>query len=249
MSNKKIGNEREFKGVWIPKDLWLNPDLKPMDKFFLLEIDSFAKNGSCFASNKHFADLFHISASRASQIIISLTDRGFLNSRLIYKDKKCVKRVLSLLKGGIKKTKGGYQENCEGTNTNITNTNITNKTNTQNPRFGELKTQLLETPIENWKELLNVKTNELFNSLGGFSNSTWEQVICGGFDNKKKYSEIIKTKESLEQLSLQEGSEVSLTARDFNRVHLLLFKHNVTLKEMLDEEWYLDFGYSYSQAI
>ena len=248
MSNKKIGNEREFKGVWIPKDIWLSPDLKPMEKFFIIEIDSLSKNGSCFASNKHFAELFHLSVGRSSQIISGLVDRGFLTIKLKYNNSVCTGRVLNLCVGGIKKMRRGYLINEQYNNTK-TNSTKTNKTNTQNPRFGELKTQLLETPIENWKELLNVKTNELFNSLGGFTNSTWEQVICGGFDNKKKYSEIIKTKESLEQLSLQDGSEVSLTARDFNRVHLLLFKHNVTLKEMLDEEWYLDFGYSYSQAI
>jgi len=31
---------RDFKGVWIPKEVWINKDLTWMEKLFLVEIDS-----------------------------------------------------------------------------------------------------------------------------------------------------------------------------------------------------------------
>ena len=33
-------NNRDFKGVWIPKEIWLNPDLTLVEKCLLVEIDS-----------------------------------------------------------------------------------------------------------------------------------------------------------------------------------------------------------------
>ena len=32
--------KRDFKGVWIPKEIWLSTDLKVMEKLILVEIDS-----------------------------------------------------------------------------------------------------------------------------------------------------------------------------------------------------------------
>jgi ribonucleotide reductase beta subunit family protein with ferritin-like domain len=29
--------ERDFKGIWIPREVWLNKDLKAMEKLFLLK--------------------------------------------------------------------------------------------------------------------------------------------------------------------------------------------------------------------
>ena len=46
-------NERDFKGVWIPKEVWLDTRLSMIEKGILVEIDSldFSESG-CFASNE-----------------------------------------------------------------------------------------------------------------------------------------------------------------------------------------------------
>ena len=48
---------REFRGIWIPKDIWLNKDLSTNEKVLLAEIDSLGgSSNGCFASNQYFAD-------------------------------------------------------------------------------------------------------------------------------------------------------------------------------------------------
>ena len=47
--------ERDFKGVWIPKHIWLTDDLGWTEKMLLVEIDSLDREHGCFASNEHIA--------------------------------------------------------------------------------------------------------------------------------------------------------------------------------------------------
>lgn len=86
---------RDFKGVWIPADLWLDSSIKPIHKFFILEIDSFSKKGKCFASNAHFADLFHLSKRQVSRIINDMATLKLINVKLKYHDKQVIERVLT----------------------------------------------------------------------------------------------------------------------------------------------------------
>lgn len=119
---------RDFKGVWIPKDIWEEKNLTWMEKLFLVEIDSLDNDRGCYASNKYFAEFFNLSNSRCSQIISSLEKKGLININLIYKkDSKVIQerqiKVFNKLKGGIKYSKGGYLENYQDNNTYINNTN------------------------------------------------------------------------------------------------------------------------------
>ena len=77
MANQK---ERAFTGVWIPKHIWLNDELSPIEKLFLAEIESLdndEKRG-CFASNEYFGNFFKISEGRAANIISGLRKRGYI---------------------------------------------------------------------------------------------------------------------------------------------------------------------------
>ena len=56
--------ERTFKGIWIPKEIWLNNELTLQEKVILVEIDSLDNDDGCFASNKYFSEFFGISAGR-----------------------------------------------------------------------------------------------------------------------------------------------------------------------------------------
>lgn len=71
--------ERDFKGVFIPKEIWLNDGLSAIDKVILAEIDSFCQNGECFASNKHFADLCQCTERTVSNTITKLKQLGYID--------------------------------------------------------------------------------------------------------------------------------------------------------------------------
>ena len=90
-------NERDFKGVWIPKDIYLNRDLTPTEKFLLVEIDSLSKNGECFASNEHFAQFLGTSTRQVQYALKKLKDKGLISTFLIYRKgtKEVEKRIIT----------------------------------------------------------------------------------------------------------------------------------------------------------
>lgn len=78
---------REFRGIWIPKHIWLNKDLKPIEKILLAEIESLGGlSDGCFASNQYFADFFDLSKDRISKLISGLRNKGYISVELTYKE-------------------------------------------------------------------------------------------------------------------------------------------------------------------
>ncbi len=69
---------RDFKGVWIPKDVWLDHNLSWMEKLLLVEIDSLDAEKGCFASNGYFGEFFNLSPSRISEMVSSLVSKLLL---------------------------------------------------------------------------------------------------------------------------------------------------------------------------
>jgi hypothetical protein len=122
--------ERDFKGIWIPREIWLTSELTLLEKIFLVEIDSLDNDQNCYASNAYFADFFGISKGRCTQIIKSLEAKGFIQIQLI-RDKNVIKKrvikVVRKLNTPIAKTKQGYLENAEDNNTYLNNTDIGGK--------------------------------------------------------------------------------------------------------------------------
>ena len=133
--------ERNFKGIWIPKEIWESDELTLREKVFLVEIDSLDGDDGCYASNDHFAKFFGLSKKRCSEVINSLNYKGYITIRYLYKDKtkQIEKRIIKIVKTkyfgiretdrGIRKTDRGYSEKCEDNNTLINNT-INNTTTT-----------------------------------------------------------------------------------------------------------------------
>lgn len=92
-----MNNERKFKGVWIPKEIWLNKELTPLEKMYLVEIDSLDdEETGCFASNKHFNEMFGQTGSNISRIIENLKDKGWIEVEYIYIGKEIDKRVIKI---------------------------------------------------------------------------------------------------------------------------------------------------------
>ena len=141
--------ERDFKGVWIPKEIWLNKELTLQEKVMLVEIDSLDNEDGCFASNKYFADFFELSITRISHVISNLVNKGWLDVTYEKNGKQIIRRIMKIKrppypafdtycvnsKGGIADMQGEYCENSKDNNTSINNTNISKKENILKERF------------------------------------------------------------------------------------------------------------------
>src|SRR6266571_2518302 len=69
---------RDFKGIWIPRDIWLSEQLSLMEKVLFVEIHSLDNERGCYASNHHFAQFFGISERQIRTYIGSLKEKGFV---------------------------------------------------------------------------------------------------------------------------------------------------------------------------
>lgn len=79
MAKRKIIKQSgSFKGVWIPKEIWLAEDLTPIEILVLTEIQSLDNGEGCTASNSYLAGFFGVTRQRISQIISSLKDKEYI---------------------------------------------------------------------------------------------------------------------------------------------------------------------------
>lgn len=69
---------RDFKGVWIPKELWLNKDLTMLEKVIFVEIDSLDNENHCTAGNDYFAEFCSCSESKVTKAIKKLQDLNMI---------------------------------------------------------------------------------------------------------------------------------------------------------------------------
>jgi hypothetical protein len=83
--NKKLleqeGISRSFKGVWIPKEFWLDPELNAVEKCLLAEIDSLDNGDGCYASNKYFSKFFKQNEGSVANMISKLRKNNYLVDR------------------------------------------------------------------------------------------------------------------------------------------------------------------------
>lgn len=132
--------ERNFKGIWIPKEIWLNNNLTLQEKAFLVEIDSLDNDEGCYATNEYFSKFFNLSKNRCSEVIKSLEKKEMIVITYIRGNngkKNIEKRIIKLVEKSntpirkidraTREIEEGYSENCEENNTIFNNTN--NNTN------------------------------------------------------------------------------------------------------------------------
>ena len=117
--------QRDFKGVWIPKNVWLDNRLTMLEKGILIEIDSLdSDDNGCFATNAHLADFCQCSETKVSGAISKLIDLKYIYV------KKFDGRTRELKSNLTKSVRQTYK-NCEAdlqkvreSNTNENNINI-----------------------------------------------------------------------------------------------------------------------------
>lgn len=71
---------RDFKGIWIPREIWLAKGLKAQEKILWAEIHSLfdREKGGCYASNEYLAEFIGVQQSRMREMLANLKLRGYL---------------------------------------------------------------------------------------------------------------------------------------------------------------------------
>ena len=82
MGGKFLNQERDFKGVYIPKEIWLTPELTGYERLIFMEIYSLDRKFGCIAHNEHFAEWLGISERQVQDYIKRLKEKGLLSVEL-----------------------------------------------------------------------------------------------------------------------------------------------------------------------
>lgn len=130
--------EREFRGVWIPAEVWLDNRLTLVEKALLAEIDSFTGNGKTFhKSNETIQTEYGISRPTISKSIKKLEALGyieaFFDGRMRHLKIQADRKIFT---GRRKESYGQTESNlpAEGKNATATSTVQRTKNNTTKKR-------------------------------------------------------------------------------------------------------------------
>lgn len=174
---------RDFKGVWIPKEIWTNKNLNVMEKLFLVEIDSLDNNDGCFATNEYFSDFFRLSKNRCSEIIKNLEKKGLISIDYKFKDnsKAIEKRIIKVVDLSIRGIRNidrpirnidwGYSENREDNNTIYNNTINNNIYSSIIDFLNEKSESKYRATTKKTKDLIKARLNE------GYTEEDFKIVI------------------------------------------------------------------------
>lgn len=128
--SKNMNESRDFKGVWIPKKVWLDTRLNALDKVILMEIDSLDQGEKgCYASNEHLAEFCQCSKTKVSTAISKLIKCGYLYIQNFDGRKRELKsRVSNFERQDIKNCNADIQNLKESnTDSNTDNNTVSNK--------------------------------------------------------------------------------------------------------------------------
>ena len=124
---------RDFKGIWVPKKLYLSGLFSPNEKFILIEIYSLSKNNKCYATNKHFANFVGLRENTVQKMMLEFERAGYIKRIFEYKEdsKEIKERIIVITQKFLdefvneksndekeepygKKSIGGMEKNPEG---------------------------------------------------------------------------------------------------------------------------------------
>lgn len=156
---------RDFKGIWMPAELWLNPSLLPTEKMMLAEIDSLStKERGCYANNKHFAESMNLKLGTVANMISDLRKRGFITDyvfdpmtgkremRAVYSVEVVYGDIEGELQGVHPQVKGGSPTGEWGVHPQVNNKEKV-KENVNKLKVVSLETTLIQEPTALQKRL------------------------------------------------------------------------------------------------
>lgn len=144
--------ERDFKGIWIPKIIWLDSRLNMIEKGICAEIDSLDNGKGCFASNKYLADFCQCSETKVSTSISKLIDLGYICLESFNGRQRILKSRLSNFERQTLKKSKAKELNTNNINNNIyykynLDNTLTKKEKKQVPKKQVVETNLIQENI------------------------------------------------------------------------------------------------------
>jgi uncharacterized phage protein (TIGR02220 family) len=123
-------NKRDFKGIWITREVWLDRRLNALEKVILMEIDSLdSTERGCYASNKYIADFCQCSETKVSTAISKLVTLGYLTVKSFDGRQRELKSSLSNSERQPIKNEKAASQNLKESNIVIKTVNKTDKNN------------------------------------------------------------------------------------------------------------------------
>lgn len=231
-----MDENRDFKGVWIPKEVWLDTRLNALDKVILIEIDSLdqGKKG-CYASNEHLAEFCQCSKTKVSTAISKLIECGYLYIQSFDGRKRELKsRLSNFERQNIRNCKADIQILKESNTENKTDNNTVKKESKKVSYDEQIKTyteneelqnalkafiqmrSMIKKPLTNYAlSLILKRLNKLSNddsTKAAIVNQSVEHSWQGVFPLKNEYTEPQKQQEEPKQ---QEQEIKTVDYRDF----------------------------------
>ena len=160
LMTKNMNENRDFKGVWIPKEVWLDARLNALEKVILTEIDSLDQGDKgCYASNEHLAGFCQCSKRKVSEAISRLIECGYIYIQNFDGRKR---ELRSRLAESARQT----SKICEADSQNLLQSNIDNNTVNNTNIKKERKTKQKTTYDEQIKDY--TQNEELQDALKAF---------------------------------------------------------------------------------
>ena len=97
-------NDSNFKGIWIPKEILLDDSLTDKEKIVLSIVISFSEdNKTCYVGNRYLSKLLNVTQNRASKIVSSLQEKGYIEVQMdYYEDKNSIKSRIIILSDKVR---------------------------------------------------------------------------------------------------------------------------------------------------
>lgn len=147
---------RDFKGVWIDKSVWLDERLNAIEKVILVEIDSLCGEQGCYASNEYLAEFCQCSTSKVSHTISKLVDLGYISIKSFDGRKRVLQsRLANFARQNSKKCKAdtqNLQHNNIDKNTNNNKDDIKKEKTSKKTSYDKIIDEMIED--EEIKELM-----------------------------------------------------------------------------------------------
>ena len=155
--------DRDFKGVWIPKEVWLDNRLNALDKVILTEVDSLDQGEKgCYASNKYIAEFCQCSESKVSKSISLLIKLGYLYiQHFDGRQRELKSRLSNYDRLPSKKCEADYEKMLESNIGNNTPTKIDNN-NIIDENFEKLWKMLKSHPNDRKSKVTKKRKKELY---------------------------------------------------------------------------------------
>lgn len=182
--------KRQFTGVFIPAKLYLDNNLKWIEKILIAEIESLTSETTpCKASNGHFARHLGVSKDRVSRLISKLIEQGYIFSKIKYKDntKQIEERWLFVDRTYCYFQQDGIVENTEPlpVKTPKKNTNIINNNNKLSCEVSNVEENNDKVKTETYKEII-----DYMNTVNEHQSFNVKQIFSYRYNSKDTKSHI-----------------------------------------------------------